>query len=71
VPAALAAFTITLDYNNSEQVEKVFKEIGDSIGAWIGRTCAGNMMRPADYRDSWRRCASVDRHGTVLIFDEV
>jgi len=72
VPAALAAFTITLDYNNSEQVEKVFKEIGDSIACVIVEPVAGNMncVPPIPgFLETLRKVC--DRHGTVLIFDEV
>jgi glutamate-1-semialdehyde 2,1-aminomutase len=43
VPAALAAYTITLDYNNGVQVEEVFKEIGDDIACVIVEPVAGNM----------------------------
>ncbi|HSH12294.1 MAG TPA: aminotransferase class III-fold pyridoxal phosphate-dependent enzyme, partial [Desulfurivibrionaceae bacterium] len=35
VPAALAALTITLDYNDSEQVKQTFAEIGDQIACII------------------------------------
>ncbi len=72
VPAALAAFTITLDYNNSAQVEQVFKEIGDEIACVIVEPVAGNMncVPPAPgFLETLRKVC--DTHKTVLIFDEV
>lgn len=72
VPAALAAYTITLDYNNGVQVEEVFKEIGDDIACVIVEPVAGNMncIPPVGgFLETLRRVC--DRHGAVLIFDEV
>jgi glutamate-1-semialdehyde 2,1-aminomutase len=72
VPAALAAYTITLDYNDSAQVEQVFKEIGDEIACVIVEPVAGNMncIPPAPgFLQVLRKAC--DRHGSVLIFDEV
>jgi glutamate-1-semialdehyde 2,1-aminomutase len=72
VPAALAAYTVTLDYNNSEQVEQVFKEIGDQIACIIVEPIAGNMncIPPVPgFLETLRKVC--DRHGSVLIFDEV
>ncbi len=72
VPAALAAYTITLDYNDSAQVEQVFGEIGHEIACVIVEPIAGNMncVPPAPgFLETLRRVC--DRHGTVLIFDEV
>jgi glutamate-1-semialdehyde 2,1-aminomutase len=72
VPAALAAYTVTLDYNNSAQVEQVFKEIGKEIACIIVEPVAGNMncVPPAPgFLETLRRVC--DTHGAVLIFDEV
>jgi glutamate-1-semialdehyde 2,1-aminomutase len=72
VPAALAAYTITLDYNNSAQVEQVFKEIGNDIACVIVEPIAGNMncIPPAPgFLETLRKVC--DTHGSVLIFDEV
>ena len=72
VPAALAAFTITLDYNNSEQVAKVFEEIGGEIACVIVEPVAGNMncVPPATgFLEMLRKVC--DTYGAVLIFDEV
>jgi glutamate-1-semialdehyde 2,1-aminomutase len=72
VPAELAAHTITLDYNNAAQVEKVFADIGDQVACVIVEPVAGNMncIPPLPgFHESLRKCC--DDHGSVLIFDEV
>ncbi|HCU89012.1 MAG TPA: aspartate aminotransferase family protein, partial [Gammaproteobacteria bacterium] len=43
VPSALAELTITLDYNDPDQVERVFAEVGEEIAAIIVEPVAGNM----------------------------
>ncbi len=72
VPAALAAHTITLDYNNSAQVEQLFKDIGSEIACIIVEPVAGNMncVPPAPgFLQTLRKVCDVS--GAVLIFDEV
>ncbi len=72
VPAAVANDTITLEYNNSAQVEQLFDEIGDTIACVIVEPVAGNMncVPPVDgFLASLRRCC--DAASAVLIFDEV
>ncbi len=72
VPACLAEHTITLTYNNLEQVEELFKKMGDSIAAVIVEPIAGNMncIPPAEgFLQSLRKHCS--EYGSVLIFDEV
>jgi len=72
VPAAFADFTITLEYNNSAQVEALFDEIGDTIACVIVEPVAGNMncVPPEDgFLASLRRCC--DASSAILIFDEV
>ena len=72
VPAALAAHTLTLDYNDAGQVEALFAREGDTIAAIIVEPVAGNMNcvppQPG-FLDTLRRVC--DRHGALLIFDEV
>jgi len=72
VPAELAAYTITLEYNNAAQVKQVFDEIGDEIACVIVEPVAGNMNcippQPG-FHEALRQCC--DAHGSVLIFDEV
>jgi glutamate-1-semialdehyde 2,1-aminomutase len=72
VPADLAQHTVTLDYNNSEQVKEVFAAMGEQIAAIIVEPVAGNMNcvlpQPGFLANLRSLC---DQHGTVLIFDEV
>ena len=72
VPADLAAHTMTLNFNDAEQVEATFAKLGDEIAAIIVEPVAGNMncVPPLpDFLQTLRRCC--DAHGTLLIFDEV
>ena len=72
VPAAFADLTITLEYNNSQQVENLFDQIGDQIACVIVEPVAGNMncIPPQDgFLASLRRCC--DTASALLIFDEV
>ena len=72
VPAVLADHTVTLEYNNSEQVEQAFSEIGGEIACVIVEPIAGNMncVLPTDgFLQTLRECC--DRSSSVLIFDEV
>lgn len=72
VPASLAEHTLTLDYNNTEQVRDVFAKLGEQIAAVIVEPVAGNMnfIRPvADFLPTLRQMC--DEYGSVLIFDEV
>ncbi len=72
VPKALAAHTITLNYNDSDQVQRVFRQIGEQIACIIVEPVAGNMncIPPApDFLQTLRR--ECDRVGALLIFDEV
>ena len=72
VPAALAENTITLEYNNSDQVRQLFTEIGHEIACIIVEPVAGNMncIPPVDgFLQCLRDCC--DQSATVLIFDEV
>ena len=72
VPASLAEHTITLSYNNIEEVKQTFKEIGDQIACIIVEPVAGNMncIPPvAGFLEGLREVC--DEHGSVLILDEV
>jgi len=72
VPAALAELTLTLDYNDSEQVKAVFDKIGQEIACVIVEPVAGNMNCippvPGFLETLREQCT---RHGALLIFDEV
>jgi len=72
VPADLARHTLTLTYNDADQVRTLFQDKGDSIAAIIVEPVAGNMncVPPADgFLETLREVC--DQSGTVLIFDEV
>ena len=72
VPAALAEHTITLSYNDSDEVERCFEEIGSQIACIIVEPVAGNMNCIPPNPDFLKTLRQVcDRHQSVLIFDEV
>ena len=72
VPTALAAHTVTLNYNDAAQVRDVFKQIGDQIACVIVEPVAGNMNcvppGPGFLQTLRQEC---DRCGALLILDEV
>jgi len=72
VPASLAEHTITLNYNDIDQVRATFAEIGDQIACIIVEPVAGNMncIPPVTgFLECLREVC--DQSGAVLIFDEV
>ena len=72
VPAAMAEHTLTLEFNNLEQVTTVFDEVGEQLAAVIVEPVAGNMncVPPkAGFLGGLRNLC--DQYNTVLIFDEV
>ncbi|MET0066593.1 MAG: glutamate-1-semialdehyde 2,1-aminomutase [Candidatus Thiodiazotropha sp.] len=72
VPASLAEHTLTLNYNDAQQVRDLFAQLGDQIAAIIVEPVAGNMNcippQPGFLETLREVC---DQHGSVLIFDEV
>ncbi|SEF81801.1 glutamate-1-semialdehyde-2,1-aminomutase [Billgrantia desiderata] len=72
VPASLAEHTITLSYNDLDEVEACFEEIGSEIACIIVEPVAGNMNcippQPGFLETLRRVCTE---YGSVLIFDEV
>jgi glutamate-1-semialdehyde 2,1-aminomutase len=72
VPKSLASHTVTLNYNDIDQVQRVFRQIGEQVACIIVEPVAGNMncILPApDFLQTLRR--ECDRAGALLIFDEV
>jgi glutamate-1-semialdehyde 2,1-aminomutase len=72
VPAALAELTITLDYNNIEQLRETFNKIGHEIAGVIVEPVAGNMnciLPVPDFLETLRELCT--ENGVLLIFDEV
>ena len=72
VPASVAQETITLTYNDSDQVRQLFDEMGDQIACIIVEPVAGNMNcippEPGFLHTLRKLC---DQQGSLLIFDEV
>lgn len=72
VPADLAQHTVTLSYNDTNQVKDVFSDIGDQIAAIIVEPIAGNMNcvpGTDDFLNTMRQLCS--EYKSILIFDEV
>ncbi|MGE5155815.1 MAG: glutamate-1-semialdehyde 2,1-aminomutase [Bdellovibrio bacteriovorus] len=72
VPAALAELTLTLPYNDLDQVRDTFARLGDEIACIIVEPVAGNMncIPPVPgFLEGLREVC--DRYGSLLIFDEV
>ncbi|MDG2078849.1 MAG: glutamate-1-semialdehyde 2,1-aminomutase, partial [Pseudomonadales bacterium] len=72
VPDSLAEHTITLTYNDSDEVRKVFAEIGEQVACIIVEPVAGNMNCIPPVPGFLQALREVcDESGTLLIFDEV
>ncbi|HEV2856381.1 MAG TPA: glutamate-1-semialdehyde 2,1-aminomutase [Thermoanaerobaculia bacterium] len=72
VPDAVVADTLLAPYNDLEAVERLFEREGHGIAAVIVEPVAGNMnlVPPAPgFLEGLRSLC--DRHGSLLIFDEV
>ena len=72
VPAGLAEYTITLDYNDTAAVDQAFDELGEQIACVIVEPIAGNMnmVPPVEGFLDVLRTNCTDA-GALLIFDEV
>ncbi len=72
VPAALADYTTTLTYNDSDAVRRAFADIGEQVACVIVEPVAGNMScippAPGFLQTLRQQCSS---HGALLIIDEV
>ncbi len=72
VPNDLAKHTLTVDYNNLDSVDRLFKEMGKEIACIIVEPVAGNMncVPPLEgFLQSLRKIC--DEYNSILIFDEV
>lgn len=72
VPDAVAEYTLTVPYNNSEAISEVFAKFGQDIACVIIEPVAGNMgcIPPLPgFLEHLR--AVTQEHGSLLIFDEV
>lgn len=72
VPASFAQHTLTLPFNDLAAVEKMLSEVGSTVACIIVEPVAGNMNcvppAPGFLQGLREQC---DKHGVVLIFDEV
>ncbi len=72
VVADLAKHTLTLPFNDAEKVKELFEKEGDQIACLIVEPVAGNMgvvpPKPG-FLQALREVT--EKHGTLLIFDEV
>lgn len=72
VPASVAAHTLTLEYNNIQQLKDLFDKTGDEIACVIIEPVVGNMnliVPCMEFLQTLRELCT--KHGAVLIFDEV
>jgi len=72
VPRSLAALTVTAPYNSLNALDAAFAEHGSQLAAAIVEPVAGNMgcvLPSPGFLEKLR--SLTERHGTVLIFDEV
>lgn len=72
VPAGLAEHTITLPFNDSDALREAFVTLGEQIACIIVEPIAGNMnMVPPREGYLQELRDACDKHGALLIFDEV
>lgn len=72
VPADVAKDTLTLSYNNVEELQQLFDQQGDEIACVILEPVVGNMNLIVPSEEFLNTLRSVtEKHGAVLIFDEV
>ncbi|HEY3219096.1 MAG TPA: glutamate-1-semialdehyde 2,1-aminomutase [Gemmatimonadales bacterium] len=72
VPAALARLTLTAPFNDARTVADLFREHSGRIAAIVVEPFVGNagfISPESDFHAALRSLC--DRHGTLLIFDEV
>jgi glutamate-1-semialdehyde 2,1-aminomutase len=72
VPASVAAHTLTLEYNNTQQLKDLFDKTGDEIACVIIEPVVGNMNLIVPHMEFLQMLRELcTKHGAVLIFDEV
>jgi glutamate-1-semialdehyde 2,1-aminomutase len=72
IPAGCTADTLCLEYNDCQQLEDLFSKHGDQVACVILEPVVGNMGVVIPTNEFLMTLRSLcDRHGTVLIFDEV
>ena len=72
VPADLAKYTFSCEYNNKEQFLEIFNEIKDDLAAVIVEPIAGNMGFVPGHEDFLKLLReTTSDNDSILIFDEV
>ncbi|MFA6041126.1 MAG: glutamate-1-semialdehyde 2,1-aminomutase [Methylophilus sp.] len=72
VPADVAAHTLTLEYNNTQQLKDLFAQSGNELACVIIEPVVGNMNLIVPHMEFLQTLRELcTEHGTVLIFDEV
>lgn len=72
VPEAVAQHTVTLDYNDADQLRNTMADIGSGVACIIVEPVAGNMNCVPPVPGFLQTLREVcDEHKAVLIFDEV
>ena len=72
IPESIAHHTLSLPYNDVDAVTQVMFEKGDSVAAIIVEPVAGNMGLVPPQKGFLVALRQIcDRHGSILIFDEV
>lgn len=72
VPAEVAAHTLTLEYNNTQQLKELFAKAGGEIACVIIEPVVGNMNLVVPHMEFLQTLRELcTQHGAVLIFDEV
>ncbi len=72
VPASVAAHTLTLEYNNTQQLQDLFDKRGDKIACVIIEPVVGNMNLIVPHMEFLQTLRALcTKHGAILIFDEV
>lgn len=72
VPTSVAQHTLTLEYNNTQQLEDTFKRLGDEVACVIIEPVVGNMNLIVPHMAFLQTLRALcTQYGSVLIFDEV
>jgi glutamate-1-semialdehyde 2,1-aminomutase len=72
VPPEVAAHTLTLEYNNTQQLKEFFATSGNELACVIIEPVVGNMNLVVPHKEFLQTLRELcTQYGTVLIFDEV
>ncbi|MEG6586553.1 glutamate-1-semialdehyde 2,1-aminomutase [Dendrosporobacter sp. 1207_IL3150] len=72
VPDSIAGNTVTVNFNDADELRRVFEEIGQDIAAVIIEPVPGNMGLVIPKQGYLREVRNItEQYGALLIFDEV